>query len=59
TYHSEHVKKLPMAPKYQLFEKPSVQDFPVRYFDLDINGHVNNGKYLEWMYEELGYDFLL
>ncbi|MCB2892019.1 acyl-[acyl-carrier-protein] thioesterase [Streptococcus suis] len=58
-YQSEKVKKLPRALKYQLLEKPSVQEFPVRYFDLDMNGHVNNGKYLEWMYEALGYDFLL
>lgn len=58
-YQSEQVKKLPRAPKYQLLENPSVQEFPVRYFDLDMNGHVNNGKYLEWMYEALGYDFLL
>lgn len=59
SYQSEQVKKLPRAPKYQLLENPSVQEFPVRYFDLDMNGHVNNGKYLEWMYEALGYDFLL
>ncbi|NQP32477.1 acyl-[acyl-carrier-protein] thioesterase [Streptococcus suis] len=58
-FQSEQVKKLPRAPKYQLLENPSVQEFPVRYFDLDMNGHVNNGKYLEWMYEALGYDFLL
>ncbi len=44
-YQSEQVKKLPRAPKYQLLENPSVQEFPVRYFDLDMNGHVNNGKY--------------
>ncbi|HFI0065859.1 TPA: acyl-ACP thioesterase domain-containing protein [Streptococcus suis] len=58
-YQSEQVKKLTRSPKYQFLENPSVQEFPVRYFDLDMNGHVNNGKYLEWMYEALGYDFLL
>lgn len=58
-YQSEQVKKLPRVPKYQDLEEPIVQSFPVRYFDLDMNGHVNNGKYLEWMYEALGYDFLL
>lgn len=46
-YQSEQVKKLPRTPKYQRLENPSVQEFPVRYFDLDMNGHVNNGKYLE------------
>lgn len=58
-YLSEKVKKLPRAPKYRDLLQPTLQEFTVRYFDLDMNGHVNNSKYLEWMYEALGHDFLL
>ncbi len=58
-YQSEQVKKLPRAPKYQDLENPLSQEFSVGYFDLDMNGHVNNGKYLEWMYKTLKHDFLL
>ncbi|NCB79168.1 MAG: acyl-[acyl-carrier-protein] thioesterase [Bacilli bacterium] len=58
-FQSEQVKKLPRAPKYHELDAPFVQEFSVRYFDLDMNGHVNNSKYLEWMYESLGYNFLL
>ncbi len=58
-FQSEQVKKLPRAPKYHELDAPFVQEFSVRYFDLDMNGHVNNSKYLEWMCESLGYDFLL
>lgn len=58
-YQAEKVKKLPRIPKYQNLENPVMDSFSVGYFDLDMNGHVNNAKYLEWMYEMLGYDFLL
>lgn len=58
-YQSKQVKKLPRVPKYQDLTKAISQEFPVRYFELDMNGHVNNGKYLEWMYEVLDHDFLL
>ncbi|HFH9837238.1 TPA: acyl-ACP thioesterase domain-containing protein [Streptococcus suis] len=58
-YQSEQVKKLPRAPKYQELQDFDEKTFHIRYFDIDMNGHVNNGKYLEWMYEALGYDFLL
>lgn len=58
-YQSEQVKKLPRAPKHHALEKPVTQEFSASYFDLDMNGHVNNGKYLEWFYESLPHDFLL
>lgn len=58
-YQSEKVKKMPRFPKYEALNEPLCKDYTVRYFDIDANGHVNNGKYLEWMYESLDYDFLL
>ncbi|TWT16616.1 acyl-ACP thioesterase domain-containing protein [Streptococcus sp. sy010] len=30
----------------------------VVYSDLDLNGHVNNTRYLDWFYDELPFDFL-
>jgi|SRR5690625_3022461 len=32
--------------------------YQVRYFDIDANNHVNNSKYIEWMFDVLGSDFL-
>ncbi|MCL2008932.1 MAG: thioesterase [Synergistaceae bacterium] len=33
-------------------------DFPVRFHDLDANGHVNNAVYFEWMYEATPLDLM-
>lgn len=33
-------------------------DYRVRYFDIDQNGHVNNAKYFDWMLDPLGFNFL-
>lgn len=46
--------------------KPTVLDekdaasalYRVRYFDIDGNDHVNNSKYIEWMLDMLGAEFL-
>ena len=52
-------KKMLRGPKYPSeLENASSRDYQVRFFDLDMNGHVNNGKYLEWVYEALGAEFL-
>jgi len=32
-------------------------DFKVRYNDLDVNGHTNNGNYIIWALEPLSYGF--
>ncbi len=58
-YQSEKVKKIQRAPRYHVLENPESKDYRIRYFDIDMNGHVNNSKYLEWMYDALEYDFLL
>lgn len=37
---------------------PSLQkEFEVRYNDLDVNGHANNGNYIIWAFEPLNFDF--
>ena len=35
------------------FEK----EFEVRYNDLDVNGHANNGNYVVWAFEPLNYEY--
>lgn len=57
-YGAESVKKIQRAPKMATLENPISLDYRVRYFDIDMNGHVNNSIYLDWMYDVLGYDFL-
>lgn len=57
-YQSEFDKKLLRGPKYQSLENPISKDYHVRFYDLDMNGHVNNSKYLDWIFEVMGADFL-
>ncbi len=57
-YQSEFDKKLIRGPKYANLENPFSKDYHVRFYDLDMNGHVNNSKYLDWIFEVMGADFL-
>ena len=57
-YQSEFSKKLLRGPKYPNLENPVSKDYHVRFYDLDMNGHVNNSKYLDWIFEVMGADFL-
>ncbi|EHI69863.1 acyl-ACP thioesterase domain-containing protein [Streptococcus ictaluri] len=57
-YQAPLIKKMPRSPKMKKLEKSVIQLYKVRYFDIDMNGHVNNSKYLDWMYDALGDDFL-
>ena len=34
-----------------------VKEFEVRYNDLDVNGHANNGNYIVWAFEPLSFEF--
>lgn len=63
-YFGDQLNKLGLAT----FEKPAkleandASDFSekikVRYSDLDVNEHVNNVRYLDWMLDALSLDFL-
>ena len=57
-YQSEFSKKLVRGPKYTELEEAISKDYHVRFYDLDMNGHVNNSKYLDWIFEVMGADFL-
>ena len=58
-YHSEFSKKILRGPKYTDLDNPTSKDYHVRFYDLDMNGHVNNSKYLDWIFEVMGADFLM
>ena len=34
-----------------------IKEFEVRYNDLDVNKHANNGNYIVWAFEPLSYEF--
>ncbi|WP_261445632.1 acyl-[acyl-carrier-protein] thioesterase [Streptococcus mitis] len=57
-YQSDFDKKLIRGPKYEPLEEAVSKDYHVRFYDLDMNGHVNNSKYLDWIFEVMGADFL-
>ena len=57
-YQADFDKKLIRGPKYESLEEPISKDYHVRFYDLDMNGHVNNSKYLDWIFEVMGADFL-
>ena len=57
-YQSEFSKKLLRGPKYAELEEAISKDYHVRFYDLDMNGHVNNSKYLDWIFEVMGAGFL-
>ena len=57
-YQSDFDKKLIRGPKYESLNESISKDYHVRFYDLDMNGHVNNSKYLDWVFEVMGADFL-
>ena len=58
-YEAEFSKKLIRGPKYPELKDLTSKDYHVRFYDLDMNGHVNNSKYLDWIFEVMGADFLM
>ncbi len=55
---SKHIVRFPRIPHLDKAKPIISQDYRVRYFDIDSNGHVNNTRYFDWMQDVLGYDFL-
>ena len=60
-YQPEHVRKIPRDPEVTPFDETRdadyVQEYVVRYLDIDSNHHVNNSKYAEWMSDVLPVEF--
>lgn len=61
-YQPEYVRKIPRDPEVTPFDETRdadyVQEYVVRYLDIDSNHHVNNSKYAEWMSDVLPVEFL-
>lgn len=58
-FNSPVEKRLPrLASPVELGADFDNQDYRVRYFDIDINHHVNNARYFDWLMDPLGADFL-
>ncbi|MCL2677193.1 MAG: thioesterase [Streptococcaceae bacterium] len=58
-YESEKTTKIIRPYKFKKLENTQQQKYQVTFSDLDMNGHVNNAKYLEWVIDQLGHDFLM
>ena len=44
--------------KISQIDSPELEkEFEVRYNDLDVNGHANNGNYIVWAFEPLSFEF--
>ena len=52
------IKNFIRGPKYEIWKIRSVKTTMFVFYDLDMNGHVNNSKYLDWFFEVMGADFL-
>ncbi|HIY57404.1 MAG TPA: acyl-[acyl-carrier-protein] thioesterase [Candidatus Tetragenococcus pullicola] len=57
-FESEKTTKIKRLPKIAPINERQGQNFRVRFFDIDSNGHVNNAVYFTWLLDVLGYDFL-
>lgn len=55
--------RLPKIERPARFEQsnatPHNHDYQVRFFDIDLNRHVNNAVYADWMLDPLGDDFMM
>lgn len=60
-FHSLEINRLPRVRRpHKLLTDASIQqtDYHVRFFDIDVNHHVNNARYFDWLLAPLGDDFL-
>lgn len=58
-FDSPQEKRLPrLARPAELTDPDKEQEYRVRYFDIDVNHHVNNARYFDWLLDPLGSQFL-
>ncbi|AOW74365.1 acyl-ACP thioesterase [Pediococcus acidilactici] len=58
-YESDYIKRIVRLPKLQeITGETNQQDYAVRYFDIDMNHHVNNARYFEWIFNTVNDDIL-
>lgn len=58
-YQAEKVRTIQRTDKIKPLEDYHDMIYQVRFLDLDANQHVNNSKYIDWMIDGLGYEFLV
>ena len=58
-YECESATKIERGAKIFPVDNGEAFEYHVRFSDIDSNKHVNNAKYLDWMLDVLGYDFLI
>ncbi|MFC4652562.1 acyl-ACP thioesterase domain-containing protein [Lactococcus nasutitermitis] len=59
-YQSEKTSRILRSHKFakkDTFENAELMSYPVRFSDLDMNGHVNNAKYYDWASDMIDFDF--
>ncbi|MDR1605564.1 MAG: acyl-[acyl-carrier-protein] thioesterase [Streptococcaceae bacterium] len=59
-FEADKLNKVIRGHQYQTLKSATMLErtYHVRFNDIDLNGHVNNSKYLDWMTDSLGFDFL-
>ncbi|MEY8441724.1 acyl-ACP thioesterase domain-containing protein [Lactobacillaceae bacterium 24-114] len=60
-YQSDYIIRIPHIKrpgKIGEDDEINIRQYHVRYFDLDINHHVNNARYFDWLLDPLGEKFL-
>ena len=50
------IERLPLPKEIERIDRQ--KEYEVRFFDIDVNHHVNNVHYFEWMLDALDEDFL-
>ncbi|MCR4675896.1 MAG: hypothetical protein K5634_01540 [Sphaerochaetaceae bacterium] len=53
-------KRVPKLDREVMEQSPRISLYPVnhKFYDTDINGHVNNIVYLRWMLESMDFDYM-
>ena len=58
-YEAERISEIIRPHKFEVLDDSIHYNvkYPIRFSDLDINGHVNNAKYYDWAVDQLSFDF--
>lgn len=59
-FESEKIKRIKRGEKiYPIETSMGEKEYTVRYYDIDLNKHVNNAVYLDWVIDSLDAKFLM
>lgn len=57
-YQCEKSTKIKRSPAFSDLESVEKEYYPIQFFEIDENQHVNNAVYFNWLMSPLGFDFL-